>query len=126
MYRADPRNPDKLAALAGADFGRGDAAQAEALATEAWNKYPGHAGAARIMGMLALQNRDVDGALKWLSASWDHDSNDLYSAAKLAQIYEKRRGDPEGALPFYLALYRQNPDYADEEPAETRIRETLD
>ena len=126
LYRADPKNPDKLAALAGADFGRGDTAQALALATEAWNKYPGQAGAARIMGMLALRDRDVDGALKWLSAAWDRDSDDLYSAAKLAQIYEKRRGDPEGALPFYLALYRQNPDYAEDEPAETRIRETLD
>ena len=126
LYRADPKNPDKLAALAGADFGRGDSVQAQALATEAWNKYPGQAGAARIMGMLALRERDVDGALKWLTAAWDRNPEDLYSAAKLAQIYEKRRGDPEGALPFYLALYRQNPDYADDEPAETRIRETLD
>ncbi len=41
LYRADPKSPDKLAALAGADFGRGDAAQAQALAAEAWNKYPG-------------------------------------------------------------------------------------
>jgi tetratricopeptide (TPR) repeat protein len=126
LYRADPKNPEKLAALAGADFGRGDAATALALATEAWNKYPGHAGAARIMGMLALQDRDLDTALKWLTKAWDRDPDDLYSAAKLAQIYEKRRADPEGALPFYLALYRQNPDYADEAPAEMRIRETLD
>jgi tetratricopeptide (TPR) repeat protein len=126
LYRADPKNPEKLAALAGADFGRGDVAQASALATEAWSKYPGHAGAARIMGMLALRERDIDGALKWLTAAWDRNPDDLYSAAKLAQIYEKRRGDPEGALPFYLALYRQNPDYADDEPAETRIREILD
>lgn len=126
LYRADPKNPEKLAALAGADFGRGDVAQAQALATEAWNKYPGQAGAARILGMLALRDRDIDGALKWLTAAWDRDPDDLYSAAKLAQIYEKRRGDPEGALPFYLALYRQNPDYAEDEPAETRIRETLD
>jgi hypothetical protein len=126
LYRADPKNPEKLAALAGADFGRGDSTRAQALATEAWNKYPGQAGAARILGMLALRDRDIDGALKWLTAAWDRDPEDLYSAAKLAQIYEKRRGDPEGALPFYLALYRQNPDYAEEEPAETRIRETLD
>ncbi|MFI5348567.1 MAG: tetratricopeptide repeat protein [Elusimicrobiota bacterium] len=126
LYRADPKNPDKLAALAGADFSRGDAGQARALAAEAWNKYPGHAGAARVMGMLALGSRDIDGALKWLAAAWDRDPDDLYSAAKLAQIYDKRRGDPEAALPFYLALYRQNPDYADDEPAETRIRETLD
>jgi len=76
--------------------------------------------------MLALRDRDVDGAFSWLTKAWDRNPDDLYSAAKLAQIYEKRRNDPEGALPFYLALYRQNPDYTDEEPAETRIRETLD
>ena len=126
LHRGDPKDPEKLAALAGADFGRGDVARAQALATEAWNKYPGQAGAARILGMLALRDRDIDGALKWLTAAWDRDPEDLYSAAKLAQIYEKRRGDREGALPFLLALYRQNPDFAEDEPAETRIRETLD
>ena len=126
LYRADPKNPEKLAALAGADFGRGDTEQASALATEAWNKHPGHAGAARIMGMLALKDHDQDAALKWLTAAWDRNPDDLYSAAKLAQLYDKRRADPEGALPFYLALYRQNPDYADDERAETRIRTTLD
>jgi hypothetical protein len=126
LYRGDPKDPEKLAALAGAAFNRGEAEHAAALASDAWNKHPGHAGAARIMGMLALRDRDVDAALQWLKVAWDHDSEDLYSAAKLAQLYEKRRGDREGALPFYMALYRQNPDYADDAPAETKIRETLD
>ena len=126
LYRADPKNPELLAALAGSALGRGETELAAALANEAWNKIPGQAGAARIFGMIALKDHDQDAALKWLSAAWDRDSNDLYSAAKLAQIYDKRRGDPEGALPFYLALYRQNPDYADDAPVETRIREILD
>jgi hypothetical protein len=126
LYRQDPKSPDKLAALAGAALGRGDAATANALALEALNKFPNHAGAARVLGMLALKDRDVDGARKWLSAAWEKDSTDLYSAAKLAQIYDKRRGEPEEALPFYLALYHENPDYEDGEPAETRIRATLD
>jgi hypothetical protein len=126
LYRNDPKNPEKLAALAGAAFGRGETDLAAALVNDAWNKHPGHAGAARVMAMLALKDRDLDGALHWLQAAWDRNPDDLYSAAKLAQIYDKRRGDPEGALPFYLALYRQNPDYADEESAETRIRATLD
>jgi HEAT repeat protein len=69
----------------------------------------------------------MDGAMRWLSASWDRNPDDLYSASKLAQIYDKRRGDAESALPFYLALYRQNPDFSDAgEPVERRIRETLD
>lgn len=126
LYRGDPKNPEKLAALAGAAFARGETDMAAALANDAWNKYPGHAGAARVMAMLALKDKDLGAAMKWLQAAWDRNPDDLYSAAKLAQIYDKRRGDPEGALPYYLALYRQNPDYADDETAETRIRETLD
>jgi len=126
LVRNDPKNPEKLAALAGAAFGRGETDMAAALANDAWNKYPGQAGAARVMAMLALKDRDMKSAEKWLRAAWDRNADDLYSAAKLAQIYDKGRGDPESALPYYLALYRQNPDYADEEPAETRIRETLD
>jgi HEAT repeat protein len=126
LVRKDPKNPEKLAALAGAAFGRGETDMAAALANDAWNKYPGQAGAARVMAMLALKDRDMKSAERWLRAAWDRNADDLYSAAKLAQIYDKGRGDPESALPYYLALYRQNPDYADEEPAETRIRETLD
>lgn len=126
LYRDDPKNPEKFAALAGAAFGRGDFAEAAALADEAWNKRPGQAGAARIEGMIALKDRDHEAARRWLTAAFDKDPDDLYSAAKLAQIYDKGRGDPEAALPYYLALYRQNPDYADDEPAESRIRATLD
>ncbi|MDE2511593.1 MAG: hypothetical protein KGL74_10770, partial [Elusimicrobia bacterium] len=126
LYHNDPKNPEKLAALAGAAFGRGETDLAAALVNDAWNKYPGQAGAARVMAMLALKNKDTGAAMKWLQIAWDRNPDDLYSAAKLAEIYEKRRGDPEGALPFYLALYRQNPDYADDEPAEERIRVTLD
>jgi len=126
LYAEDARQPEKLAALAGAAFGRGDAARASALASEALSKHPDHAGAARIFGMIALKERDLDAALRWLTAAWDRNPNDLYSAAKLAQIYDKRRADPESALPYHLALYRQNPDYDDDGPVERRIRETLD
>ena len=126
LYKQDPKNPDKLAALGKVVLGQGNTALAAALANEAFNKSPGHAGAARIMGMLALKDHDVDAARRWLNSAWEKNHNDLYSAAKLAQIYDKRRGDPEAAVPFYLALYRQNPYYSDGEPIETRIREILD
>ena len=127
LHQDDPKHPGKLAALGMALFARGDFALAHAVATEALTKNPDQAGAAQIMGALALQQRDIDGAMRWLSASWDRNPDDLYSASKLAQIYDKRRADPESALPFYLALYRQNPDFADAgEPVERRIRETLD
>ncbi len=127
LHHDDPKHPGKLAALGMAFFARGDYALAHAVASEALAKDPNQAGAAQIMGALALQQRDMDGALRWLSASWDRNPDDLYSASKLAQIYDKRRADAEGALPFYLALYRQNPDFTDVgEPVERRIRETLD
>ncbi|UPT74030.1 MAG: tetratricopeptide repeat protein [Elusimicrobiota bacterium] len=127
LHQDDPKHPGKLAALGMGLFARGDHALAHAVATEALSKNPDQAGAAQIMGALALQQKDMDGAMRWLSASWDRNPDDLYSASKLAQIYDKRRADPESALPFYLALYRQNPDFADAgEPVERRIRETLD
>jgi tetratricopeptide (TPR) repeat protein len=126
LYRADPKSPNKLIALADSYIGRGDADQAVALAQEAWNKHSGHSGAARILAMAALQNHNSDEALKWLTAAWDRNPDDLYSASKLAQIYDKQRADPESALPYYLALYRQNPDYAEEETADSRIQATLD
>jgi HEAT repeat protein len=126
LYHQDPKSAEKLAALGAALVGRGDDEKAAAYAQQALNKNPGQAGADRVLGMLALKARDMDGARKWLDAAWEGDANDLYSAAKLAQIYDKRLGDPEGALPFYLALYHENPDYDDGEPVETRIRETLD
>jgi len=126
LYAQDARPPERLAALAGAAFARGDIARAHALASEALSKHPDHAGAARIFGMIALKDRDLDAAMRWLTAAWDRNPDDLYSASKLAQIYDKRRADPESALPYYLALYRQNPDYDDDGPVERRIRETLD
>ncbi len=127
IHQEDPKHPGKLAALGMAFFARGDFAFAHAVASEALAKTPGHPGAAQIMGALALQAKDLDGAQRWLSASWDRNPDDLYSASKLAQIYDKRRADPESALPFYMALYRQNPDFADSgTPVEGRIRETLD
>lgn len=121
-----PRDPERLVALAKAYLGRGNDAQAQALAAESLNKHPDQPGAARVMAMLALKNRDADAALPWLTEAWERDPGDLYSAARLAQIYDKRRGDPASALPFYLALYRSDPDYEDGKPAELRIREILD
>lgn len=127
LHHDDPKHPGKLAALGMAFFASGDFALAHAVASEALATNPNQPGAAQIFGALALQQRDMDGAMRWLSASWDRNPDDLYSASKLAQIYDKRRGDAESALPFYLALYRQNPDFSDAgEPVERRIRETLD
>lgn len=127
LHHGDPKHAGKLAALGMAFFARGDLTLAHAVASEALAKNPDQAGAAQILGALALQQKDMDGAMRWLAASWDRNPDDLYSASKLAQIYDKRRADAESALPFYLALHRQNPDFVDAgEPVERRIRETLD
>ena len=126
LYQEDPKSSDKFAALAVAALERGDETLARALANDALTKHHSHAGAAKVLGMLALKERNIDSALSWLTAAWERNPDDLYSAAKLAQIYDKRRGSPESALPYYMALYRHNPDYEDDGPVERRIRETLD
>jgi tetratricopeptide (TPR) repeat protein len=126
LSREDPKHSGKLAALGLSLLTRGDLALADAVASEALSKNPGHAGAARVKGALALQRRDLDDALRWLNAAWERNHDDLYSAAKLAQIYDKLRSDPEGALSFHLALYRHNPDFSDADvPVENRIQEIL-
>ncbi|NNN05445.1 MAG: hypothetical protein HKL90_06055, partial [Elusimicrobia bacterium] len=127
LHAKQPKNSAALESLGDALIARGEDAQAEAFAREALDRDPADAGAAHVLGALALKKRDIEGARRWLDAAWEHDASDLYSAAKLAEIYDKRLNDPETALPFYLALYRENPYYdADGEPVETRIREALD
>lgn len=126
LHRADPKHPGKLSAFALAALGRNDPGLAQAIATEALGADPKHAGAALVMGALSLHLKEPDKAFAWLSAAWDRNPDDLYSAAKLAQLYDKRRSDPEAALPFWLAIHRQNPDYDDGGPVERRIREVLD
>lgn len=126
MHRADPKHAGKLSAFALAALGRNDPGLAQAIAKEALNTDPKHAGAAQVMGALALHLKDPDKAFAWLVAAWDRNPDDLYSAAKLARLYDKRRNEPEAALPFWLAIHRQNPDYEDGEPVETRIRAVLE
>ncbi len=127
LHTGQPKNAAALESLGDALIARGEDAQAEAFAREDLNRDPSSPGAAHVLGELALKKRDYDGARRWLDAAWEHDAADLYSAAKLAEIYDKRLGDPEAALPFYLALYRENPYYAENgELIETRIREALD
>lgn len=126
LHREDPKHPGKLSAFAMAALGRNDPGLAQAIANEALAKDPKHAGAAQVMGALALHLKEPDKAFAWLASAWDRNPDDLYSAAKLAQLYDKRRNDPEAALPFWLAIHRQNPDYDDGGPVERRIREVLD
>ncbi len=126
LHRADPKHPGKLSAFALAALGRNDPGLAQAVAAEALAVDPKHAGAAQVMGALTLHMKEPDKAYSWLSLAWDRNPDDLYSAAKLAQLYDKRRSDPDSALPFWLAIHRQNPDYDDGGPVERRIREVLD
>lgn len=126
LHRSDPKHPGKLSAFALAALGRNDPGLAQAIANEALSSDPKHAGAAQVMGALTLHMKEPDKAFSWLSAAWDRNPEDLYSAAKLAQLYDKRRNTPEAALPFWLAIHRQNPDYEDGGPVEGRIREVLD
>ena len=127
LHRKRPKDAAPLAALGDALLARGDVAAASAFARDALAVDAHNAGAAHVMGAIALRDGDFESARRWLDAAWNGDSHDLFSAEKLAQIYENRLADPAGALPFELALYRADP-YADvdDEPVETRVREILD
>ncbi len=127
LHKKRPKDPAPLAALGDALLERGDIAAASAFARDALAADARNAGAAHVMGAIALRDGDFDSARRWLDAAWSGNSHDLFSAEKLAQIYENRLADPSGALPFELALYRADP-YADidDNPVETRIRQILD
>jgi Flp pilus assembly protein TadD len=126
LLRSRPQDPLVFSTLAMAVWQKGDAAAARALVAETLSKRPGQAGALMVEGALALAERDVEKAMRLFTQAWEKDPDDLYSAAKLAQLYFKARADAEAALPLYIALYRANPRYDDGEPVAQRIREILD
>ena len=126
LLRSRPQDPLVFSTLAMAVWQKGDAAAARALVAETLSKRPGQAGALMVEGALALSERDVEKAMRLFTQAWEKDPDDLYSAAKLAQLYFKARADAEAALPLYIALYRANPRYDDGEPVAQRIREILD
>ncbi len=126
LWRGRPQDPLVFSTLAMAAWQNGGADAARALVAEALSRRPGQAGALMVQGALALNDRDVERAIHSFTAAWEKNPDDLYSAAKLAQLYFRARADAEAALPFYIALYRANPRYDDGEPAQQRIREILD
>lgn len=126
LAKAHPKDPLVFSTLAMALWGRGELNAVRALVAEKLAKDPRHAGAASIEGSLALNDRDVEKALRRFNDAWEANSDDLYAASKLAELYAKQRADAEAALPYYLALYRRNPFYDDGEPAERLIRRALD
>lgn len=126
LLRRAPDDARVFAAAAMAAWGRGDLPAVGAMADEAERRKAGNPGAAMIRGALALKDQDPEKALRSFTKAWEADPDDLYSAAKLSQLYHRQRADPEAALPFDLALYRANPAYDDGEPVEKRILQTLE
>jgi len=76
--------------------------------------------------MIALKDRDLDAAMRWLTAAWDRNPDDLYSASKLARSTTRGAPTPRARSLITWRSNRQNPDYDDDGPVERRIRETLD
>lgn len=126
LLRKAPDDAEAYATLIMALWGRGQLDAVRAMVAETCNKHPGHAGAAMAAGALALHDRQPEQAIKLFTRAWEKNPRDLYSASKLSQLYDRQRADPEGALPYQLALYRNNPAFEDGEPIEDRIRKTLD
>ena len=126
LFKAQPKEPMVFAALALSAWNRGEPATARALTAEALTKDPNHAGALMVDGLIAMSDKDTDRAIKSFTAAWKLNAEDFFSATQLARLYDRERGDREDALPFYIALYRQNPDYAVGEPVEQLISEIVD
>lgn len=127
LVKEHPDHPQVFSTLAMATWARGELDTARAMADAALAKRPRHAGALMVQAAIALYDRLPDKALRLFNQAWERNPDDLYSAAKLAQLYYRQRADGESALPFLIALYRQNPDYQDGgEPADKIIRSILD
>lgn len=127
LVKARPAHPLIFSTLAMATWARGDLDGTRALVNGTLAKQPRQAGALMVEGAIALFDKLPDKAQRLFNEAWERNPDDLFSAAKLAQIYYRQKADGESALPFLIALYRQNADYADGgEPAEKLIRGILD
>lgn len=126
LFKKHPKNPEIFSALAMSAWGRGDMKSVRALVRDTQSRFRSHAGASQIQGALALLEKRTGPALRHFMAAWEQNPQDLYSAEKIAQIHFKRRSSPEASLPFYIALYRNDPRYEDGVTAEVRIRRILD
>lgn len=126
LLKANPDEPGPFVALSLALWARGDSMATRALVGQTMSKRKFNTGAYAIDGALALQDGNIEKAVKQLTQAWERDPDDTFSAAKLAQIHHRQGGDADAALPYYMALYRRDPDFADGEPAEDVIRRALD
>lgn len=126
LVKAKPAAPGPFMTLALALWARGDSAPTRALVAQEMAKRKINPGAFAVQGALDLNDGRPDDAVKDFTKAWDNNPDDLFTAGKLAQLFYKEQGDGEAALPFYVALYLNDPDYADGEPAETIIKSILD
>ena len=126
LNRKFPQDPRIFSTLAMSTWGRGDIPAVRSMVAQALSRGPVNPGAYQVQGTLDLLDKRPENALRSFTAAWEKNSEDLYSAEKLAQLYDKQRSDSEAALPYYIALYRMNPRYEDSEPLEIRIRRILD
>ncbi len=125
LMQARPEDAEIFAAAAMAAWQRGDLASAKAMVADALSKRPDQAGALMVDGALAWNQGDSDTALRRFSAAFERDPDDLYSAEKLAEVFDKQGVNREAALPYYIAIYRRQPDYSDGVPVEDTIRDIL-
>lgn len=126
LIKAAPQEPGPFMALGLGLWARGDGAPTRALVAQELAKRSPNPAAFALDGALAQSDGRLDAALKSFTKAWDQNPDDLYTAGKLAQLLYKQAADSEAALPFYIALYRNDPDYSDGQPAETIVRSILD
>ena len=120
-----PDNAAAFSALAFAHWARGEMPVVRDMVKRTLASHPNHAGAEVIQGALAIEDKQVDAAIPLLRKALETDPDNEYALEKLAHIFRAEKGDPEGALPYYMALHHLNPHFNDGEYAESRIKDWL-
>ena len=104
----------------------GDVKGIRDLVKRAEKARPGSPALFAVKGLLAIQDKKVPAAVALLEQALARDPWLPYAREKLAHLHRKDLKDMAGALPYYIALHRDNPHYYDNEFAEDRVKRELE
>jgi len=128
LEKALADRPDDAEVYLGLAFVHGAAGDIKGirrLVSEADKARPNAPALDAVKGLLAIQDKRVPEAVALLKKAHARDPENPYALEKLAQLHRGDLKDMAGALPYYIALYRLNPHYYDNEFAEFRIKREL-
>lgn len=120
-----PNDAEVFSALAMALWGRGRLKEAREITRRELDRQPDHSGALMLQGSFLLYDQQPQKASEFFARALESNPRNLYSAAKLSQIY-RLSGNEVKALPYDIMLYRNDPLFKDTEPIEDRILRVLE